>query len=377
MLALLEEFRKMLNDCIRIGLAENVTSKQSLAKIAYSYLARYKVPTYYRLSAISKAVGILKNYRKTLRKHSDAKKPFAKRQMLTDCYGFRIIGNHVRIPVSKTKGIWLKLNNHTLAVISGYAVKSVTLTTCTIAIAFSKETAVTDFTGLIGIDCNVDNITTADTNGTVKRYDLSELTRTKAVYREVKSHFKRDDVRVRKKIFSKYGRKQHDKSNAILHNISKRIVADAMAKGFGIVMEDLKGIRKLYQKGNGQGRNYRAKLNSWSPFEFQRQVGYKSLWEGIASFKDNPRGTSGFCAICGSEITECADRKVWCGRCQRLVDRDENAALNIVKRGLRFKPVGEASEAMKRNAEKLIRLVDASQLTHHPTVNTVNRHPKS
>ena len=34
-LLLLEEFRKMLNDCLRIGLVENVTSKQSLAKKAY------------------------------------------------------------------------------------------------------------------------------------------------------------------------------------------------------------------------------------------------------------------------------------------------------------------------------------------------------
>jgi hypothetical protein len=31
-LLLLEEFRQMLNDCIGIGLAENVTSKQSLSK---------------------------------------------------------------------------------------------------------------------------------------------------------------------------------------------------------------------------------------------------------------------------------------------------------------------------------------------------------
>lgn len=68
-LSLLEEFRKMVNDCIRIGLAENITSMQSLSKKAYHQLKRYDIPTRYRLTAISKATGILRNYRKTLKKH--------------------------------------------------------------------------------------------------------------------------------------------------------------------------------------------------------------------------------------------------------------------------------------------------------------------
>ena len=127
-LNLLEEFRKMVNDCIRIGLAEKVTSKQSLSKKAYHQLAKYKMPTYYRLSAISKAVCIINNYRKTLKRHPDPKKPHATKQMLTDCYGFRIIGSHLRIPISKTKGTYITLNKHTQAVISGYTVRSVTLT---------------------------------------------------------------------------------------------------------------------------------------------------------------------------------------------------------------------------------------------------------
>jgi len=69
-LSLLEEFRNMVNDCIRIGLAENVSSLFALTKKAYHQLARYDVPTKYRLTAMSKATGILKNYRKILRKRS-------------------------------------------------------------------------------------------------------------------------------------------------------------------------------------------------------------------------------------------------------------------------------------------------------------------
>lgn len=363
-LGLLEEFRKMVNDCIRIGLTENATSLKTLSKKAYHYLSRYPVSTRYRLTAISKATGILRNYRKTIRKHSEAKKPYASKIMLTDCYAFKIIEGKLRLPIKSRCYEYIPLDRHILESISGYTVRSVTLTANTVSISFSKETAVIEPTGLIGIDRNLDNVTTADTNGSIKRYDLSEATRIKATYREVKSHFRRNDARIQKRIFSKYGRKQRNRVNSILHNVSKQIVADAKMQGFGIVMENLKGIRKLYRKGNGQGTNYRSRLNSWSFYELQRQIDYKGRWDGMPSFYDNPQKTSSTCAMCGSPITECTERKVYCHKCNRTVDRDENAALNIVKRGLRFKPVGFVGEAVKGKGESPILRVDTNQLTH-------------
>ncbi len=45
------------------------------------------------------------------------------------------------------------------------------------------------------------------------------------------------------------------------------------------------------------------------------------------------------------------------------MDRDENAALNIVKRGLRFSPDGLAGEAVKGNLTSTVILrADASKL---------------
>lgn len=351
-LHLIDDFRKMLNDCIRIGIAENVTSKQSLNKKAYHQLARYNVPTYYRLTAISKAVGIISNYKKTLKQHPQAKKPFATKRMLTDCYGFRIMGQNLRLVGKRNKGIYIPLNKHTRTVISSYAVRSVSLNACTLSIAFSKETAnKMPFMGLIGIDRNLDNVTTATLNGQTQVYDLSEASRIKAVYRTVKSHFKRNDSRIIKKVFGKYGEKQSNRVNQRLHLVSKVIVQQAVATKQGIVMEDLKGIRKLYRKGNGQGKEYRSRLNSWSFYELQRQIEYKAAWEGIPVIYVKPQKTSSVCSTCGSPITECAERNVYCSHCNRLMDRDENAAYNIVQRGLRFKPDGFASEAMVKERQ--------------------------
>jgi len=63
------------------------------------------------------------------------------------------------------------------------------------------------------------------------------------------------------RVYSKYGRIQRNKVGWMLHNTSASIVKHAKEKQLGVVMEKLTGMRKLYRKGNGQGRDYRARMN--------------------------------------------------------------------------------------------------------------------
>ena len=138
-------------------------------------------------------------------------------------------------------------------------------------------------------------------------------------------------------------------------------------------MEDLKGIRKLYRKGNGQGTNYRSRMNSWSYAELQRQIQYKADWNGIPVIYVRPYGTSAKCSMCGHRVLPEENRKLHCPNCGLTMDRDVNAARNILARGLRFKPVGSAGEAMVQepatgSAEpQVILRVDADQSALRPT----------
>jgi putative transposase len=113
-----------------------------------------------------------------------------------------------------------------------------------------------------------------------------------------------------------------------------------------IAMERLTGMRKLYRRGNGQGKSYRARMNPWSYAELQRQIEYKARWEGIKVIYVPASKISSTCAICESKILEYAGRMVWCPKCRTLEDRDVNAARNILARGLRFGPVAPPGEAM-------------------------------
>jgi len=288
---LLEQFRQMLNDCIRIGLAENVTSLKALSLKAYNQLSRHDVASYYKLCAISAATGILRNYRKAKRKNPYVNEPYARRPRLTTCYGFKIRDGELSLPIHAKEHIPISLNQHVQATIGGFRLRSVTLTADRLSLAYANEVQQLQPRGFIGIDRNLDNVTVAATDGPVQQHDLSEATQAKVVYRDVRSHFKRSDVRIRREVSGKYGQKQREKVQQILHHASKLIVEEAKAKQCGIAMEKLTGIRKLYRRGNWQGRWYRGCMNSWSYGELQRQIEYKARWEGLPGSGNLDRGS--------------------------------------------------------------------------------------
>src|SRR6266568_4912074 len=74
-LGLLEVFRRMVNESIRIGLANNASSLRKLSLLSYNQLAQYDSPSCYKLSAISRAAGILASRKKSLKRGSRLENP--------------------------------------------------------------------------------------------------------------------------------------------------------------------------------------------------------------------------------------------------------------------------------------------------------------
>jgi putative transposase len=366
---MLEQFRQMMNDCVRIGLSENVSSLKSLSTKAYHQLATYDLMSYYKLCAISKATGILRNYRKAKGKNPKTRDPYARRLQLTTCYGFKIktLDKTLLLPYKPKQPLPIPLNAHVLHVLSepNIQIRSVTLTHERVSICYAKEVEPIQPRGLIAIDRNLDNLTLADSDGRIMRNDdLARATEVKTMYREIRSHMRRNDQRIHQQVTEKYGRKQHEKVKQILHHASKQIIQDAKHKEFIIVMEKLTGIRKLYRKGNWQSRGYRGRMNSWSYYELQRQIEYKAHWEGIPVTYVNPNGTSVKCSICGSRMKPEENRTLKCCSCGFTVDRDVNAARNILARALRFGAVASATEAMVQEPQRRVILkVDADEST--------------
>lgn len=83
---------------------------------------------------------------------------------------------------------------------------------------------------------NLDNMMCCGSNGRIHIFDTSKITKTKYTYRQIKSNFRRNDHRIRRKKFTKYGKRQRNKENTMLHQISKKMISDNRQ----IILEDLK-----------------------------------------------------------------------------------------------------------------------------------------
>jgi len=340
-LNLLEQFRLMVNNCIRIGLEEHITSLKSLSLKTYHKLEDYDVPSYYKLCAISRASGILASRRKSLRRGVATKSPYTVKQQLTSCYGFKIDGDALRIPLGHGKFFGIPLNKHTQEVLSDPALRvhSFTLTASQMSICVSKEVQMMECNKTAGVDRNLRNITYG--NGKcIQQYNLSKAVKIAKRTKKIVASFRRNDLRIRKRIASKYGRRRKNRIKYLLHRATKSIVESAVENGEAIVLEDIRGIRKLYRKGNGQGCKYRSAMNSWSFGEVQRQIEYKAKWSGVPIIrltKGETMGTSTACPICGERLPNGRNRMLLCPSCGMRADRDVVAVINLSQRGrLRF-----------------------------------------
>jgi putative transposase len=226
-----------------------------------------------------------------------------------------------------------------------------------------------------GVDRNLRNVTVGSSRE-ITQYDLGKAVDISANTRSIISSFKRNDVRVRKQLYRKYGMRRKQRVSQLLHRVTKAIVQNARQNRAAITFEDIRHIRRLYQKGNYQGNAHRGKLNSWSFAEVKRQIEYKASWAGVPTIQlsvKETRGTSQLCPRCGKMITQ-MDRKtrqLYCGECRRWMDRDVLAAMNLSIKGLaRFaSSQGLADEAVNGNSERdpVILRVDASKLICQPS----------
>lgn len=358
----METFRQMVNHCIKIGLEKDCHTLKKLSMLSYHHLNNYDILSSYKLNAISQACGRLSHMKQSVKRGIKIKNPYVKKPYITNCYGFKKNEMLFSIPYKRHKPINVLLNKYTTMVLSdpNIHIRSFTISgNRKLCISYSKDVEVIQCSKTVGIDRNLRNVTVGDQN-IVRFYKTGKILSIKENTSHIKSAFKRNDVRIQKKISQKLGKRQKNRVKQFLHNISKNVVDNAKETRSMIIFENIKGIRKLYRKGNGQGRNYRRKLNSWSFYELQRQIQYKARWEGIPVKFVDPRRTSKLCPKCGKRIQEDKQnrRKVWCSNCMIQMDRDVIASMNIAYKGwTRFiHPRGNTDEAMVQEPD-LTRLV--------------------
>ncbi len=351
---ILREFRSMCNDAIRVALIEKPKNRFNLQKLAYPRLKEYGLHSHYILSACEVAYSVYRNKARN-------SVPYVKSGFLKlDSETYTLSHLLFRIPTRPRTFTYIELtpSNYQLSFIDDPSLKrgSVIATEREVIFSFSKKTIQSEPLGQMGIDINERNATWSDTHGCTKALrELSEVVEIRERYREIKAKIARNthkDRRVQRRLLTKYGRRQRDRTIQLLHKVSNEIIRHAKANSMSITMVKLTGIRKLYRRGNGQGANYRGRMNGWAFGETQRQVEYKAKWEGIAVRYVNPRGTSSNCPNCGSHVVALQDRRLYCPVCDRTWDRDVLASMNIMAASLvRAALPPECSNEAERNGD--------------------------
>jgi putative transposase len=182
----------------------------------------------------------------------------------------------------------------------------------------------------VGIDLGVKDLVTCS-DGTIfkniKPYRTLEKRRkvlAKSLSRTKKESKGREKARLK---LAKLDNKIKNIRLDYLHKISHKIVSENQ----NIIMEDL--------NVNGMMKNRKLSKSIWdcSLYELVRQIQYKSKWYGreflqVSRWFPSSK-TCGNCNYINDNLT-LNDRNWTCPRCEKQIDRDLNAAYNILRQGL-------------------------------------------
>jgi putative transposase len=182
----------------------------------------------------------------------------------------------------------------------------------------------------VGIDLGLKELATCS-DGKVfhnpKPYRNLEIHRrvlAKALSRTIKGGKGREKARLRLARLDNY---IHNIRQDHLHKVSHQIISENQT----IVLEDLN------IKGMMKNRRLSKSIGDCSLYEFVRQITYKAKWYGREVIRISRWfPSSKTCGKCGyvNDVLTLADREWNCPRCNVVLDRDRNAANNILRQGL-------------------------------------------
>jgi putative transposase len=337
----LEDFREMVNFCIDRACEKKITSYARLWREVYEeWKKRWDYSTHYCHSACKIALAMLKSWRKRHRED----KPVAKKLFIQlDPMLYRFYGDKIRISVRPRQFLYidLKFGEYQKKFIEAWRegklrTGEITVNETKVIVPFKKEVDLTDPKDWIAIDINESNVTAVSSNPHVLRID-HELRTVHTTYFGIRRRIQklaREKPKTAQRLLEKYSDREKRKAKDLCHKISKQIVDFAKRNGFGIVMEDLKGIRERINRGKKLNR----RLHSWNFRKLQFYIDYKARLEGLPVVYVNPAGTSSTCPICGGKLAPNGYRRMRC-QCGYENDRDITACLNLLRmRGVSVAP---------------------------------------
>jgi IS605 OrfB family transposase len=162
-----------------------------------------------------------------------------------------------------------------------------------IEVAEAPIKPVTDF---LGVDLGVKNIAyDSDNSG----YAGAHLNNLRKRHLRLRAKLQKKQTKSAKRLLKKRSKKETRFASDVNHQISKKLVLKAQVSNRGLAIENLKGIRKVAEKGSKKSKAQRQSLNSWAFFQLRAFITYKCQLYGVDLRVVDPSYTSVTCPQCG------------------------------------------------------------------------------
>lgn len=179
----------------------------------------------------------------------------------------------------------------------------------------------------IGIDVGLSSLATLSTGETIpnprvaRRAEKELRRRLRALARCKRGSNRRKKARAR---VARLHRKVADCRTTYLHQVSANLINRF----------DLIAVEKLNVKGLA-GSMFAKSIHDASWGRLRQLLAYKAEWAGCELIEVDPRNTSQACSGCGVIVQKSlAVREHSCADCNMVLDRDHNAAINILRKAV-------------------------------------------
>jgi len=373
---LLNQFAESVNFCIQRCLEHGITSRASLHHIAYGeWKSKFDLATHWFHSAGQVATQTLRSWRKLCRQgQADPKRPpvYDARTMRLELWGdnnasgvCRFHGKAIQIRIRGGEHLWLPLvvsEHHERMYLSDWREGKLKVGEITVSafrdranvfVPFKREVETKQIEGVCGIDINERsvNLTILKPNQEPKHIslDISELPairhsmqlKRKTIQQKLDAPPQRPVQK--RRLRAKYWRRERNRTNQILHIVSKRIAEIAERERVAVAFESIKGIRdsmrsrRKSKNGKALRKDMRRRLNQWPFRRLQTFLSYKVARHGLPTVEVSNYRKSKLCPVCG-QYNRPNGHAYRCKACGFEASRHLVASWNIAKDGARNVP---------------------------------------
>jgi putative transposase len=162
-----------------------------------------------------------------------------------------------------------------------------------VSVSFT-EPLIKQVTSWVGIDLNTTHHCAAASNPTTgKVFKLGK--KAYHIHKKYSSMRRKLQKKNKYKLVKKIANRESRIIKDLNHKISRKVVDEAYKTNSGIVLEDLKNIRKTSK----QRKSFKYSLYSWSFYQLRTFIEYKAKLKGISVVKIDPCYSSQQCSRCG------------------------------------------------------------------------------